>query len=191
MTSNPLGDGRQKAGFVGIATSPEVCILDAEGTPQPQGGEGEVCIQGDNVTPGYENNPEANASSFTNGWFRTGDQGYFDEDGYLKITGRLKEIINRGGEKISPLEVDNVLMDHPAIQQVVTFGVADKLLGEEVGAAIVLADGAALSEAELKDYANQHLAKFKVPRHICFVDEIPKGATGKLQRIGLADKLGL
>ena len=191
MTSNPLGDGRQKAGFVGIATSPKVCILDAEGAPQPQGREGEVCIQGDNVTPGYENNPEANASSFTDGWFRTGDQGYFDEDGYLKITGRLKEIINRGGEKISPLEVDNVLMDHPAIQQVVTFAVADKLLGEDVGAAVVLVDGASLSEAELKAYANQQLAKFKVPRHICFVDEIPKGATGKLQRIGLAEKLGL
>ena len=103
----------------------------------------------------------------------------------------MKEIINRGGEKISPLEVDNVLMDHPAIQQVVTFAVADKLLGEDVGAAVVLVDGASLSEAELKDYANQHLAKFKVPRHICFVDEIPKGATGKLQRIGLAEKLGI
>ena len=191
MTSNPLGDGRQKAGFVGIATSPEVCILDAEGAVQPQGHEGEVCIKGENVTPGYENNPEANASSFTNGWFRTGDQGYFDADGYLKITGRLKEIINRGGEKISPLEVDNILMDHPSVQQVVTFAVADKLLGEEVGAAVVLADGASLSEAELKAYADQHLAKFKVPRHICFVDEIPKGATGKLQRIGLAEKLGL
>lgn len=190
MTSNPLGAGCQKAGFVGIATSPEVCILNAEGTAEPQGSEGEVCIKGDNVTPGYENNPEANASSFTGGWFRTGDQGYFDADGYLKITGRLKEIINRGGEKISPLEVDNVLMDHPAIQQVVTFAVADKFLGEEIGAAIVLADGAALSEAELKAYANQHLAKFKVPRHIRFVNEIPKGATGKLQRIGLAEKLG-
>ena len=191
MTSNPLGAGRQKAGFVGIATSPEVCILDADGKTQPQGKEGEVCIKGDNVTPGYENNPEANASSFTGGWFRTGDQGYFDEEGYLKITGRLKEIINRGGEKISPLEVDNVLMEHPAVLQVVTFAVADKLLGEEIGAAIVLADGATLSEAELKAYANQRLAKFKVPRHVRFVDEIPKGATGKLQRIGLAEKLDL
>ena len=190
MTSNPLGECRQKPGFVGIATSPEVCILDTEGAAQPQGNEGEVCIKGDNVTPGYENNPEANASSFTGGWFRTGDQGYFDADGYLKITGRLKEIINRGGEKISPLEVDNVLMEHPAIQQVVTFAVADKLLGEEVGAAIVLADGAALDEAEVKSYADRHLAKFKIPRHIRFVDEIPKGATGKLQRIGLAEKLG-
>ena len=190
MTSNPLGVGRQKAGFVGIATSPEVCILDVEGKAQPQGKEGEVCIKGDNVTQGYENNPEANASSFSGGWFRTGDQGYFDAEGYLKITGRLKEIINRGGEKISPLEVDNVLMEHPSVLQVVTFAIADKLLGEEIGAAIVLEDGKTLSEAELKSHANQKLAKFKVPRHIRFVDEIPKGATGKLQRIGLAEKLG-
>ncbi|MGB1909554.1 MAG: AMP-binding enzyme, partial [Candidatus Puniceispirillaceae bacterium] len=151
----------------------------------------EVSIRGENVTPGYENNDAANASSFTNGWFRTGDQGYFDADGYLKITGRLKEIINRGGEKISPLEVDNVLMEHPAIQQVVTFAVEDKMLGEDVAAAVVLAEGASLSEAELKEYANAHLAKFKVPKHIRFLDEIPKGATGKLQRIGLAEKLGL
>ena len=191
MTSNPLGKGRQKAGFVGIVTNPEVCILDTEGTVQPQGREGEVSIRGENVTPGYENNDAANASSFTNGWFRTGDQGYFDADGYLKITGRLKEIINRGGEKISPLEVDNVLMEHPAIQQVVTFAVEDKMLGEDVAAAVVLAEGASLSEAELKEYANAHLAKFKVPKHIRFLDEIPKGATGKLQRIGLAEKLGL
>ncbi len=99
MTSNPIEAGRQKAGFVGIVTNPEVCILDADGTPQPQGNEGEVCIKGENVTPGYENNDAANANSFTNGWFRTGDQGYFDIEGYLKITGRLKEIINRGGEK--------------------------------------------------------------------------------------------
>ena len=165
--------------------------MDEDGQILPQGGEGEVCIKGDNVTPGYENNAAANAASFTDGWFRTGDQGLFDEDGYLKITGRLKEIINKGGEKISPLEVDNVLMEHPAIQQVVSFAVQDKMLGEEIAAAIVLADGASLSEAELKAYAQQYLAKFKIPKIITFVDEIPKGATGKLQRIGLAEKLGL
>lgn len=191
MTSNPLGNGKQKAGHVGIVTSPEVCIMDQEGRILPQGAEGEVCIKGDNVTPGYENNDAANASSFTNGWFRTGDQGIFDADGYLQITGRLKEIINKGGEKISPLEVDNILMEHPAIQQVVTFSIADKMLGEEVGAAVVLADNQTLTEAELKAYAAEHLAKFKIPKHIRFLDEIPKGATGKLQRIGLAEKLGL
>ena len=191
MTSNPLGAGRQKAGHVGIVTSPQVCIMDNDGHILPQGGEGEVCIKGDNVTPGYENNEAANLSSFTNGWFRTGDQGLFDEDGYLRITGRLKEIINKGGEKISPLEVDNVLMEHPAIQQVVSFSIADKMLGEEIAAAVVLGEGASLNEAELKAFAAQHLAKFKIPKVIKFVDEIPKGATGKLQRIGLAEKLGL
>ena len=137
-----------------------------------------------------ENNAAANAASFTDGWFRTGDQGLFDEDGYLKITGRLKEIINKGGEKISPLEVDNVLMEHPAIQQVVSFAVQDKMLGEEIAAAIVLADGASLSESELKTYAQQYLAKFKILKIITFVDEIER-REGKLQRIGLAEKLGL
>ena len=191
MTSNPLRGKGQKAGFVGIATSPEVCIMDQEGNRLSGEAEGEVCIRGDNVTPGYENNPAANESSFTNGWFRTGDQGYFDGDGYLKITGRLKEIINRGGEKVSPLEVDNILMEHPDIQQVVTFAVADRMLGEEIGAAVVLVDGAEMDAGGLRSYAEQHLAKFKIPKHVVFLDEIPKGATGKLQRIGLAKKLGL
>ena len=191
MTSNPLGTNMQKAGSVGIITSPAVCIMDEHGVQKQRGEEGEVCIKGDNVTPGYENNPEANLTSFTNGWFRTGDQGLIDDDGYLKITGRLKEIINRGGEKISPLEVDNVLMDHPAIQQVVTFAVNDKMLGEEIGAAIILQNDAELTKKELLEYASEKLAKFKIPKHICFVDEIPKGSTGKLQRIGLAKKLGL
>ena len=191
MTSNPLELGKQKAGCVGIVTSPEVCIMDSSGNQLSPGQEGEVCIRGENVTPGYENNDAANASSFTNGWFRTGDQGLFDQDGYLKITGRLKEIINRGGEKISPLEVDNVLMEHPDIQQVVTFAVADKMLGEEIGAAIVMAHGKSMDAGQLRKYAGEHLAKFKIPKHIVFVDEIPKGATGKLQRIGLAKKLGL
>ena len=191
MTSNPLELGKQKAGFVGIVSSPEVCIMDSSGNLLSPGEEGEVCIRGENVTPGYENNEAANASSFTNGWFRTGDQGLFDQDGYLKITGRLKEIINRGGEKISPLEVDNVLMEHPDIQQVVTFAVVDKMLGEEIGAAIVMADGKSMDAGQLRKYAGEHLAKFKIPKHIVFVDEIPKGATGKLQRIGLAKKLGL
>ena len=191
MTSNPLELGKQKAGCVGIVTSPEVCIMDTSGNQLSPSEEGEVCIRGENVTPGYENNEAANASSFTNGWFRTGDQGLFDQDGYLKITGRLKEIINRGGEKISPLEVDNVLMEHPDIQQVVTFAVADKMLGEEIGAAIVMADGKSMDTGQLSKYAREHLAKFKIPKHIVFVDEIPKGATGKLQRIGLAKNLGL
>ena len=140
--------------------------MDSSGNQLSPGDEGEVCIRGENVTPGYENNEAANASSFTNGWFRTGDQGLFDQDGYLKITGRLKEIINRGGEKISPLEVDNVLMEHPDIQQVVTFAISDKMLGEEIGAAVVMADGKLMDSGRLRKYAREHLAKFKIPKQI-------------------------
>ncbi|MGY9026614.1 MAG: acyl--CoA ligase [Candidatus Puniceispirillales bacterium] len=191
MTSNPMPPMTQKAGFVGKAAGPEVCVMDKNGNLLKNGLEGEVCIRGDNVTKGYENNDEANTIAYTNGWFRTGDQGFFDKDGYLKISGRLKEIINRGGEKISPLEVDNVLMEHEAIEQVVTFGVKDNLLGEVIGVAVVLKNNAECSEEEIKKYASEKLANFKIPKYICFLDEIPKGATGKLQRIGLAAKLGL
>ncbi len=191
MASNPLTSGVQKPGFVGKAAGPEICIMDQAGQVMAQGQEGEICIKGDNVTPGYENNEKANAESFTNGWFRTGDQGYLDEEGYLKITGRIKEIINRGGEKVSPLEVDDLLMEHPAVQQVVTFAMPHKMLGEDVAAAVVIAEGQSITDKELQDYAGEHLAKFKVPAKIIFLDEIPKGATGKMQRIGLAQKLGL
>ena len=135
--------------------------------------------------------PQANAQAFVNGWFRTGDQGVIDADGYLTLTGRLKEIINRGGEKISPREVDEALMDHPAVLQAVTFAVPHPMLGEDVGAAVVLREGLAATEQELHGFLSQRLAAFKTPRKILFLAEIPKGATGKLQRIGLAQKLGL
>ena len=147
--------------------------------------------KGPNVTEGYANNPTANATAFTNGWFRTVDQGTMDSEGYLYLTGRLKEIINRGGEKISPREVDEVLLDHPAVAQAVTFALPHDKLGEEVAAAVVLREGASAEERELRDFAARRLADFKVPRKIVFLPEIPKGATGKLQRIGLAAKLGL
>jgi acyl-CoA synthetase (AMP-forming)/AMP-acid ligase II len=191
MASNPLPPHSRFAGSVGIAAGPEIAIMDDAGTLLEAGTIGEVVIRGRNVTAGYENNPEANAKSFTNGWFRTGDQGTLDADGYLRLTGRLKELINRGGEKVSPLEVDTVLMDHPAVTQVVTFAMPHDKLGEEVAAAVVLNEGAALTEQELRDFAAARLAQFKVPRKIVFLAEIPKGATGKLQRIGLAGKLGL
>jgi acyl-CoA synthetase (AMP-forming)/AMP-acid ligase II len=159
------------------------------------GATGEIVISGPNVTPGYEGNPEANAKAFfmADGarWFRTGDQGTFDAEGYLSLTGRLKEIINRGGEKISPLEVDATLMDHPAVQQVVTFALPHPKLGEEVAAAVVLRDGMQATERDIRDFAATKLAAFKVPSRIVILDEIPKGATGKMQRIGLAEKLGL
>ncbi len=191
MTSNPLPPRPRKPGTVGVAAGPEVGIMDDKGDLLPRGSVGEIVIRGDNVTLGYENNPKANAENFTNGWFRTGDQGVMDDEGYLSITGRLKEIINRGGEKISPREVDDVLMDHPAVQQVVTFAMPHPKLGEEVAAAVVLREGQQATEHEIRDFAAEHLADFKVPRKVLFLDEIPKGATGKLQRIGLAEKLGL
>jgi acyl-CoA synthetase (AMP-forming)/AMP-acid ligase II len=191
MASNPLPPGKRVPGTVGVAAGPEVAIMDERGDLLPPGRTGEIVIRGENVTLGYENNPEANAAAFTNGWFRTGDQGVMSEDGYLSITGRLKEIINRGGEKISPREVDEVLMDHPAIEQVVTFAVPHVKLGEDVAAAVVLREGASLTEKEVREFAARRLADFKVPRKVLFLPEIPKGATGKLQRIGLAAKLGL
>ncbi|HTN95310.1 MAG TPA: acyl--CoA ligase [Gallionella sp.] len=191
MASNPLPPGKRIPGSVGIAAGPEVAIMDKDGKLLEPGMTGEVVIRGENVTLGYENNPKANAEAFVNGWFRTGDQGSLTGDGYLTLTGRLKEIINRGGEKISPLEVDEVLMDHPAVMQVVTFAMPHEKLGEEVAAAVVLREGKSLNERELREFAATRLADFKVPRKILFMAEIPKGATGKLQRIGLAAKLGL
>ena len=191
MCSNPLPPAARKPGCVGPGAGPEVSIRGADGTALGQGGEGEICIRGANVTSGYLNNPEANATAFHGDWFRTGDQGVMDEDGYVKITGRLKEIINRGGEKIAPLEIDEVLLDHPAVGQVCAFAVPHDKLGEDVGAAVVLKDGEEVSERDLRAFAGERLADFKVPRKIVFVAEIPKGPTGKIQRIGLAKALGL
>lgn len=192
MACNPLPPAVQKPGTVGIAAGPEVAIMsESDGEILAQGEIGEIVIRGDNVTSGYENNPKANADNFSNGWFRTGDQGVIDAEGYIAITGRLKEIINRGGEKISPREVDEILMDHPAIVQCVTFAMPHPKLGEEVAAAVVLEEGKTAEEAEIRAFTAGHLADFKVPKKILILEEIPKGATGKLQRIGLAQKLGL
>jgi acyl-CoA synthetase (AMP-forming)/AMP-acid ligase II len=191
MASNPLPPSPRKPGTVGPAAGPQVAIIDLEGKPVAAGVTGEIGIRGDNVMGGYENNPKANGEAFVNGWFRTGDQGVMDDDGYISITGRLKEIINRGGEKISPREVDEVLMDHAAVAQCVTFAMPHDKLGEEVAAAVVLREGAAATEKELQQFVSVRLADFKVPRKILILPEIPKGATGKLQRIGLAQKLGL
>ncbi|WP_310389876.1 acyl--CoA ligase [Roseateles sp.] len=191
MASNPLPPRIRKPGTVGLAAGPEIAIMGANGELLRVGEIGEIVIRGPNVTAGYENNPSANAGGFSQGWFRTGDQGQLDLEGYLSITGRLKEIINRGGEKISPREVDEVIMDHPAVQQVVCFGMPHAKLGEDVAAAVVLREGKSVDEAGLRAYVATRLADFKVPRRILFLSEIPKGATGKLQRIGLAEKLGL
>lgn len=191
MASNPLPPKIRKPGSVGIAAGVEVAIMDDTGNLLSSGEVGEVVIRGASVTRGYENNPQANETAFTNGWFRTGDLGYLDADNYLFLKGRIKEIINRGGEKISPREVDEVLLDYPNIDQVVTFAAPHTLLGEDVAAAVVLKQGASATELQIKEFAATRLADFKVPRVVLFVDEIPKGATGKRQRIGLAQKLGL
>ena len=191
MASNQLPPGLRKPGAVGAAAGPEVAIFTAEGAAVPQGDPGEICIRGENVTPGYRDNPKANAESFRDGWFRTGDEGVMDADGFIRITGRLKEMINRGGEKVAPREVDDVLVEHPAVAQAVTFALPHDKLGEEVAAAIVLKQGEAATARELREHCLEKLAAFKAPREIVFLDEIPKGATGKLQRIGLAQKLGL
>ena len=194
MASNPLAPGKQKPGSVGVEAGPLVRVAH-EFENRLVDGVGEIVISGPNVTPGYEGNPEANEKNFFEAegrrWFRTGDQGEFDSEGYLTLTGRLKEIINRGGEKVSPLEVDGVLSAHPAVAQVVTFAMPHPKLGEEVAAAVVLKEGMEASESDIREFAGQRLAAFKVPRKVVILAEIPKGATGKLQRIGLAEKLGL
>ena len=191
MASNPLPPAVRKPGSVGVAAGPQVAIMAEDGTLLPRGATGEIVIRGPNVTAGYENNPKANAEAFVDGWFRTGDQGVMDAEGYVSITGRLKEIINRGGEKVSPREVDEILMDHPAVAQVVAFGMPHPKLGEEVAAVVVLREGQSATERDLQAFVAGRAADFKVPKKILFMDEIPKGATGKLQRIGLAAKLGL
>jgi oxalate---CoA ligase len=190
MACNPL-NGVRKPGSVGLAAGPEIAIMDEGGRLLGCGETGEVVIRGESVTAAYENNPKANSEAFVNGWFRTGDQGVIDADGYLTLTGRLKEIINRGGEKISPREVDEALMGHPAVLQAVTFALPHPMLGEDVGAAVVLREGVTATEQELGAFLSERLAAYKTPRKILFLAEIPKGATGKLQRIGLAQKLGL
>jgi len=191
MASNPLPPAARKPGTVGVGAGPEVAIQGPDGGLLPPGQRGEIVIRGQNVTAGYANNPGANAEAYRNGWFRTGDLGFLDAEGYLTISGRLKEIINRGGEKITPREIDEVLMDHPAIAQALAFAMPHDKLGEEVAAAVVLREGESATERELRDFVAGRLADFKVPRRIVVLPEIPKGPTGKLQRIGLAQRLGL
>jgi acyl-CoA synthetase (AMP-forming)/AMP-acid ligase II len=191
MTSNPLPPAERKPGSAGRAAGPEVAVVGFDGRPRTVGGPGEVVIRGPNVTSGYvsPSNPGVNANAFVDGWLRTGDEGSLDTDGYLWLTGRLKEQINRAGEKISPLEVDRVLGEHPAVASALSFSVEHPVLGEDIAAAVVLRQGAAVSERQLREYVAGRLAMFKVPRRIVIVDAIPTGATGKLQRIGLAARL--
>jgi acyl-CoA synthetase (AMP-forming)/AMP-acid ligase II len=180
MASNPLPPGARKPGSVGLGTDVRISIMDSEGKHLATGERGEVVIQGPNVIRGYENNPEANATSFTDGWFRTGDQGFLDAEGYLTLVGRLKEMINRGGEKISPREIDEVLLAHPSVAEAVCFGVPHSTWGEEVAACVVLREAA--TEADLLAYCKDRLADFKRPKQIHITDAIPRTATGKIQR---------
>lgn len=206
MTSNPLPPGKRKPGSVGIGHGVDVRILDQEGTEVAQGKEGEICIKGENVTKGYLNNPEANKTSYTStGFFRTGDQGKVDEEGYVIITGRIKELINKGGEKISPIELDNVIAHHPSVGEAVSFAMEDELYGQDVGVAVVLKQGGKdLSTEELRKWMSDKVAKFKLPKKVStailfcggvvvvgccanlsqvyVTDVMPKTATGKIQR---------
>ena len=185
MTSNPLPPGIHKPGSVGKGTNVDVAIMDEAGNLLSAGFAGEVVVRGNNVTRGYHNNPQANAEAFTNGWFRTGDRGVQDSDGYLTLIGRIKELINRGGEKISPLEVDAALLTHPAVAEAACFGAPHDKYGEEVHAAVVAHSD--VTAADLQSHCQGKLADFKVPKTIHIVKELPKGPTGKVQRRHLKD----
>ncbi|MDQ6876700.1 MAG: acyl--CoA ligase [Candidatus Dormibacteraeota bacterium] len=184
MASNPLPPGERRPGTVGVGTGVRLGVMDDSGALVPQGHAGEVVIQGPNVIDGYSNNPQANAESFVDGWFRTGDQGILDADGYLSLVGRIKEMINRGGEKIAPREIDDVLMQHPAVGEAVAFGSPHAAWGEEVVAAVVLKHP--VPEKELIAFARERLADYKVPKKLYIVDKIPTTATGKIQRRAVA-----
>ena len=194
LTGNPLPPAQRKSGSVGLPIRTErfplrMAIMDNEGQLLSAGETGEIVVRGPSVMSGYANNPEANEAAFTDGWFRTGDRGRTDSDGYLYVTGRMKEMINRGGESISPREIDEVLLEHPAVAQAVAFAVPHVSLGEDVAVAAVLQKDCDLSEQDLREFAFTRLADFKVPSQIVFVDAIPTGPTGKLQRIGLHQEL--
>jgi acyl-CoA synthetase (AMP-forming)/AMP-acid ligase II len=191
VASNPLPPGARRPGSVGPAAGPDVAIMDDRGNLLPPGSTGEIAVRGPNVFDGYEARPDANAESFVDGWFRTGDQGVMDGDGYITLTGRLKEIINRGGEKISPREIDEALLEHGAVRQAVAFGIPHPLLGEDVGAAVVLKEGARVTERELRAFLAERLAAFKVPATLRIVEDVPRGATGKVRRLEMARQLGL
>jgi acyl-CoA synthetase (AMP-forming)/AMP-acid ligase II len=189
VSANPLPPEPRKARSVGISTGCGIAILDPEGERLPAGDTGEIAISGPAVMGGYEHDPEANRAAFSSGWLRTGDLGRLDADGYLYVLGRVKEVINRGGSKVSPVEVDEVLHAHPGVAEAVTFPLPHPTLGDDVGAAVVPRDGEALTEQEIRDFAAASLADYKVPGRVFVVDEIPKSSTGKVQRLRLAERL--
>ncbi len=180
ISCNPLPPGARKPGSVGLPTGLEVLICDGEGGALAPGQQGEICVRGPAVTPGYRNNPGANASSFRAGWYRTGDLGQLDDEGYIYVTGRIKELINRGGEKVSPAEVESVLLEHEAVLDAACFGVADEIYGQEVHAAVV--PGMEIEPGELQRFCSERLTEYKVPKRIHLVAQLPRSATNKLMR---------
>ena len=191
MTTNLIPPKKRKINSVGVSIGQKVKVLNQDNKFLDFGKEGEIVIKGKNVFKGYLGNAKANKESFFKGWFRTGDLGYFDKEGYLFISGRIKEIINRGGEKISPKEVDEVFMKHPQVSKAISFSIKHAKLGEDIALAVVLKDKKKCNINELKNFVKNKLTRFKIPRNIYIVNEIPLGATGKIQRIGLAKKLGI
>ncbi len=191
ITSNPLPPGERKAGSVGVPQGPEVRIIDSSGKPLPVNQLGEVAIRGTSVFKGYENDAAVPGEVFLDGWFRTGDLGYFDDDGYLFLQGRTKEMINRGGEKISPFDIDSAILKHPQVALAVSFPIPHRTLGEIVAALVVLKPDQAVTERELQDFLSRKLARFKIPQRLVFVESLPREATGKVKRMALAEKLGL
>ena len=191
IACNPLPPARRKAASAGMPVSLDVAIMDERGALLPGGQTGQIVVRGAGVMPGYDGDPMATKAAFAGDWFKTGDLGYFDDDGYLFLAGRVREMINRGGEKIAPQEIDELLREHPAVAEAVTFAVAHATLGEDVASAIVLRPDAAATPKDIRQFAIGRIADFKLPRQVIIVREIPKGPTGKVQRIGLAAKLGL
>ena len=186
ITSNSLPPGTRRPGSVGVSCGPRIRILAPDGADLPCGATGEIVIQGENVIAGYEDAPEANATSFRNGWFHTGDTGYIDDEGFVFLTGRLKEMINRGGENITPQEIDDVLLRHPEVAQAASFSIKHRTLGEDVAAAVVLRSPNAVGESDIRGFALRHLADFKVPRMVIFLDRMPRDPIGKISRMSLA-----
>jgi oxalate---CoA ligase len=186
IATTRLPPHKRPPGSVGVSCGPLIRIVSPEGSDLPVGEAGEIVIQGDNVIAGYEDAPEANARSFRDGWFHTGDNGYLDAEGFLFLTGRLKEMINRGGEKITLQEIDDVLLAHPGIAQAASFSVKHRTLGEDVGVAVVLRPGHAVSEGDIRSFVLQRLAAFKVPRLVMFLDKMPRSPIGKVNRMALA-----
>lgn len=189
MTSNPLPPRHRKAGSVGVGAGIRITVMDKQGNHIGNNQRGEIAIQGASVFRGYENNADANARAFVEGWFRTGDEGYLDEDCYLHLTGRIKDIIIRGGENVAPHEVDEILLKHPAVSAAVTFGFAHPTLGEEVAAAVVLHETNGATESELLKHCREWLAEYKCPKKLYLVASIPTTATGKIRRRSVATAL--